>query len=86
MGTYCWCVHVLQTSTLCEGSGTHRPLLVYRFSAASLHNYMLDSFSLDTYSLSFDFGELRFCHRGVHTSREPTADARSSPGEAGWCA
>ena len=51
MGTYCWCVHALQTSTLCEGSGTHRPLLVYRFSAASLHNSMPDSFSLDTYHL-----------------------------------
>ena len=51
MGTYCWCVHALQTSTLCEGSGTHRPLLVYRFSAASLHNCMPDSFSLDTYHL-----------------------------------
>ena len=51
MGTCCWCVHALQTSTLCEGSGTHRPLLVYRLSAASLHNYMPDSFSLDTYHL-----------------------------------
>ena len=51
MGTYCWCVHVLQTSTLCEGSSTHRPLLVYRFSAAALHNSMPDSFSLDTYHL-----------------------------------
>ena len=50
-GEYCWCVHALQTSTLCEGSGTHRPLLVYRFSAASLHNSMPDSFSLDTYHL-----------------------------------
>ena len=34
-----------------EGSGTHRPLLVYRFSVASLHNCMPDSFSLDTYHL-----------------------------------
>ena len=51
MDTYCWCVHALQTSTLCEGCGTHRSLLVYRFSATSLHNGMPDSFSLDTYHL-----------------------------------
>ena len=51
MGTYCWCAHALQTSTFCEGSGTHRPLLVYRFSVGSLHNGMPDSFSLDTYHL-----------------------------------
>ena len=38
------------------------------------------------YSLSFDFVELRFCHRGVHTSREATADARSSAGEPARCA
>ena len=51
MGTYCWCAHALQTSTFCEGSGTQRPLLVYHFSVASLHNCMPDSFSLDTYHL-----------------------------------
>ena len=38
------------------------------------------------YSLSFDFVELRFCHRGLHSSREAAADARSSAGESGRCA
>jgi hypothetical protein len=38
------------------------------------------------YSVSFDFAELRFCYRGLHTAREAVADARSSRGEAGRCA
>ena len=38
------------------------------------------------YSLSFDFGELRFCHVVVHSSREAAADARSSAGEDDRCA
>ena len=38
------------------------------------------------YSLSFDFAELRFCYRGLHSSREAAADARSSAGESGRCA
>ena len=86
MGTYCWCVHVhaLQTSTLCDGAGTHRPLLVYRFSAASLHNCMPDSFSLDTYHLEhicedtqsriFELcssrGGLRFCRAAISSKWE----------------
>ena len=38
------------------------------------------------YSVSFDFAELRFCNRGLHSSREAAAYARSSAGEPGRCA
>ena len=38
------------------------------------------------YSQSFDFVELRFYHRGLHSSREAAADARSSAGEDDRCA
>ena len=38
------------------------------------------------YSPSFDFVQLRFCPRCLHTAREATTDARSSAGEDGRCA
>ena len=38
------------------------------------------------YSVSFDFTQLRFCPRGLHTAREAVADARRSPKAAGSCA
>ena len=42
--------------------------------------------ALKPYSRSFNFTQLRFCPRGLHTAREAVADARSSRGEAGRCA
>ena len=38
------------------------------------------------YSRCFNFTQLRFSPRGLHTAREAIADARSSAGEPGRCA
>ena len=39
-----------------------------------------------SYSRCFNFTQLRFCPRGLHTAREAVADARRSPKTAGSCA
>ena len=38
------------------------------------------------YSVSFDFTQLRFCPRGLHTARQAAADTRSSAEEPARCA
>ena len=38
------------------------------------------------YSVSFDFVELRFCGRALHTACEGAGDARGCPRAAGRCA
>ena len=59
-----------------------RPRTDLRLQVSCTNNYK----KVMQYSLSFDFGELRFCHVAVHTACEGAGDARGCPRAAGRCA